>query len=1072
MKGVKDMKMKKALLPLLCLSVASLLPACTNNKEKPVDTSDSGDVSEVSIDSGVVSSEEEAVYEDVDYHGKVKVYYHNDTGDYANKRIYAWGPGLGGTEYNWDNADSASSDDFGVYHIFDLGQEPWAKLVSTTFSFIIKNAGTWNGQSTDTVTPFGKYTPFEEDGMITIYACDGEGKNIDTFAQKAEALGDRVKNAYFKDWRTLHVIGGGSSVGRQESEVGKIDSYEVYAYDAAYLAMDSDAQALHKNEYLVASGNAGGQKEIDVALKEDAIPYLSYTVEARMSDNPSRKKAKIASFTSLFDDPTFIEKYTYSGNDLGVSGNHERITFKLWAPTSSRVQLKMYMVGTPGALQEVYDPNSDSGRLFEMEMGKQGVWQISIDYDYFDPDFPYFYNYLITNSLGTNEVIDPYAQSSGINGVRGAIIDWEGIEKPDGWADLSAGRVLSDIKAANELSVYEAHIRDLTMDDTWNGHERHGTYNAFVEAGTKYEGLTTGFDHIVETGINAVQLLPVFDQDNDERWKKEDKMPICFDYDLDKAVYAPDYNWGYNPQNYNCVEGSYATNPYDGVTKVKEFQNLVNEFAKKDIRVIMDVVYNHFASVNGNPLQKCVPDYYLRRDANGNYFDGTGVGNVTASERTMMRKFIVDSCCFWAEKYNIKGFRFDLMGCLDTQTMRAVKDALYDIDPDIVVYGEPWAGSSDGSTGMQAGYTEAKTEAVYQKLYDNGKGSVGLFNDRFRDGMKGNTGWGSVSPDWGFISKGPSDLNNEIKARVAEGLLGAYVNNKDDHIGFDPAQSVSFVACHDNYTLYDQLNYCINYDNGSGKNADIDDTTGEVFNAVVGSIAACELNQGVAFLNGGDEIFRQKVIMKDDPIFDEMVESYKHGRYDRNTGETTYQKTPFNDPESVSSHCNYWVEGDGIEMKSGNWLVRNSYKYGDDVNSFKWDRKVKYNTYYQRVKDAIHARKDNMANLFGRSYEEIKDRKINNVFDSSYHTYEEDGQQRPIPMVAAYLGGRDGGVYYLCVAGRANTEWTDLGCGNCDIKVLYSSNGSHSKDQTFTITNGKLGASKYEVLLVKATNFA
>ncbi|MBO4541000.1 MAG: hypothetical protein J5736_03400, partial [Bacilli bacterium] len=379
-----------------------------------------------------------------------------------------------------------------------------------------------------------------------------------------------------------------------------------------------------------------------------------------------------------------------------------------------------------------------------------------------------------------------------------------------------------------------------------------------------------------------------------------------------------------------------------------------------------------------------------------------------------------------------------------------------------VVYGEGWAGSPSGDTGMmpQEGNYVAKTDEVYAHLGENGKGSVGCFNDRFRDGVKGNCqnsgGQTAEVPDWGFVSKGPSDINNEIKARVGEGLLGQNVNDKDNHRGCargdkqNPAQTVSYVACHDNYTLYDQLNYAINFLDGNGKKADIDDTTGEVFDAAVASMATCFLNQGIAFLNGGDEIFRQKVMKPDDPMYAKLVESYKQGSYDHGNGQ-----------------IDYWWEGDGYAMESGNWLVRNSYQYGDAVNSFKWDRKAKYFEYYQKVVEVSELRNSLMANLFGRSKADVAAGKCN-VFGSTY----DSGTS---PLVACFLGGRDNTNYYLLFGGRMSEQYTSLTCGNCSIEVVYSSPihtlrpEAHYAGQVFDVTNNLLGAAKYEVMLVKVS---
>ena len=998
-------------------------------------------------------------YEDIAYKGKLKIYYHNDAGNYANKRIWAWGNGVDGQEYMFDN--QASPDDYGVYKIFDLSSGVWADMVSTTFSFIIKEAATWNGQSTDTICPFGRFASTVEGDVMTIYACEGEGDNIDTFVTKKEALGDRVGSAYFASWKKLHVIGAGAEDGRDAAEIGKVDSYEVYAYDAEYDAMSTEEKAAAKANYLIKKSDATSvdSNEFDIDLDEDAKPYYSYTVEARMKDDTSRKKSKVASFAKLFDDPSFAQ-YCYDGDDLGCHVEGKNVHFKVWAPTSSRVQLKMYGVGTPGDLFSQFEPSSNIGKLYDMERGEKGVWSLTLNNYSADPDYPDFYTFIVTNSSGTNEVCDPYAVSTGLNGKRAAIIDWNIVQAPEGWDNIKSGGLLTDIEKPSDLSVYEAHIRDLTADESWQGEEIPGTYRAFIEEGTTYsvgeKTVTTGFDHIKEMGCKAIQLLPVFDSDNDERWRYEDGTLLEYqlEYDEGNQKIAPAYNWGYNPQNYNSPEGAYSKNPADGLSKVKEFRDLVQKCADNDIRVIMDVVYNHFASVNGNPLNKIVPGYFLRTGADGAYYDGTGCGNVTASERTMMRKFIVDSVCQWATNYKVKGFRFDLMGCIDIGTMRAVKDALYEIDPDIVVYGEGWAGLGDGGFNdvVYKNYPNtdpnnwpSSTGNVYSQLYDNGKGSVGCFNDCFRDSLKGNTVYGNIIPAGGYLT---GDCNNDIKAGVAEGILGA-----SNWHGQNNEQSVNFAACHDNYTVFDQLNY----KNYSTTKADKDNPdNNDVIQACVQANAAALLNQGIAFINGGDEIFRQKVMTEentDAKLIQKMEESQKP--YDESTGHT-------------------WIEGDGIKMESGAWLVRNSYQYGDGVNSYKWGRKIQFFDYYEQIKEASHVRNEQMGNIFGRPYSEIKDRGVNNVFGSTYGYEDEQHQWHDtpdLPMAACYAQGKkDQANYYIVLGGKFYDEdWKSLTCGNCSIKVLYSSSGAHQKGQTFDITNGQLGAGRFEYLLVKAS---
>ena len=1050
---------KRALFSLSLPMLAMALAACggggqqTSTDSKP--SGDSGAVSSVDASSGGQTSQGGEAGEDVAYNGKLKIYYHNDAGNYANKRIWAWGNGVDGDEYPFDNQTSA--DDYGVYKIFDLSEGVWKDMVSTTFSFIIKEAGTWAGQSTDTICHFSKFISNMEDGVVTIFACDGEGGNIDTFATKKEALGDRIGSAYFTDWKTLHVVGAGANDGRAPEQIGLIDSYELYAYDAEYQSLSLEEQSAAKSKYLIAKSEATSvnKNALDIKLDKEVVPNLAYTIEARMSSDTSRVKSKMASFNALFDTETFRTKYTYTGNDLGCTASvaEKKATFKLWAPTSSRVQVRIYTLGTPGDMFDTFIPTNNNGKNYEMTLGEHGVWQVELTNFPLSAKSPKFYTYYVTNAGGTNEIIDPYAVSTGLNGKRGAIIDWSTIEKPEGWDNIKSGGLLTDISRPNELSVYEAHIRDLTADKTWTGKEIPGTYNAFVESGTTYENVTTGFDHIREMGMKAIQLLPVFDQDNDERWAdKEGKLLTGVkEYRAGMQVTAPAYNWGYNPQNYNSPEGAYSSNPCDGITKVNEFRNLVQQCANNDIRVIMDVVYNHFASVNGHPLNRIVPGYFLRMSEDGSAYDGTGCGNVTATERPMMRKFVVDSVKQWATNYKVKGFRFDLMGCIDVGTMRAVKDALYEIDPDIVVYGEGWAGLGDGGFGdvVYKHYPNTKpdnwpanTSNVYSKLYDNGKGSVGCFNDCFRDSMKGNTVYDDIIPGGGFLT---GDVNNSIKKGLGEGVLGA-----SDWHGYNNEQSVNFAACHDNYTVFDQLNY----KNYSATAADKDNTANNnVIQACVAANATALLNQGIAFINGGDEIFRQKVMTKDNTdakLIAKMEESIR-------------TETAEWDDDQGHHKKNYKV-GDGVKMSSGNYLVRNSYQYGDGVNSYKWDRKVKFLSYYEQIKEASLVRNQTRNNIFGRAYSEISERKVNNVFNS---TYDSDGY----PMVACYAQGKkDSANYYIIIGGKFDDEaWKSLSCANCDIEVIYSSSKAHKKGDKFTINNGLLGAGSFEYLLVKAS---
>ena len=1051
--------MKKNNLLLFSLSISALMALASCGCSSNPGTS-RGDSSDTSADTSQGDSGPGGNYEDTDYHGIVRVYYHNDQNNYANKRIWAWCNGVDGAEYPFANQTKA--DDYGVYVDFDLSKGVWANALATSFCFIIKDAGTWAGQSTDTICPYGRFVSEVKDGILTIYACDGEGGNIDTFTKKEEALGDRLATAYFKDWKTIHVEGGGQEKGRSKADVGKIDSYDLYAFDAKYEAMSAEEKVANKSKYLLTSGK-GGKNSLDITVPDSALdkngmikPYKSYTIEARMSLDTSRVKSKSASVSRLFDTKEFNDTYTYSGKDLGatVDTTSGSATFKVWAPTSSRVQVKIYGTGTPGDIHDEFQPSSNWGSTYEMKYTGKGVWTGTVTDTDFNDASPYYYTYIVTNSAGTVETIDPYAVGCGINGVRGAVISWDKMHKPEGWDNIKSGGLLKDIDRPNQLTVYESHIRDLTADASWGGTSRPGTYPAYIEENTKFGTASTGFDHIKEMGVNAIQLLPVFDRSNDERWAKEDGTLISEREDLNKGLekIAPAYNWGYDPLNYNCVEGGYSTNPFDAQVRIGEFRDLVQACANNNIRVIMDVVYNHFASINGNPLQKVVPGYYLRTMEDGSYYDGTGCGNVTATERKMMSKFIVDSCVQWATNYKIKGFRFDLMGCIDVKTMQDVKKALYDVDPDIVVYGEGWAGLGDAgfystvnNKPLYKDLRRASLSGVYKHLGNcGGKGSVGCFSNGFRNAMKGDT-TNDIYPEWGFLSTGADNMNAGLKERSAAGILGRNYWNYEDNCwweskekhegdtqGWNAEQTVNYVACHDNYGLFDQLNYAIY----SQKDADKDTNNADVKGAVVAAQVATLMNEGIAFLQGGDEILRQKVLVKptsssseaDQALWKKMEESQK-GR--------------------TEGHD--WLEGDGIKMNSGNYLVRNGYQYGDAVNAYKWDRKAKYITEVNKVKEAIAKRQELInSGVLGKKFSDMP--------EASHYIFGSTTEGSNC-VLASMVGD-----YIFAIGGRQ--DGPTMGCGNGNYKVVYSS-GGHTIGSDYNITNSLLGLSRFEVLVLK-----
>ena len=362
--------------------------------------------------------------------------------------------------------------------------------------------------------------------------------------------------------------------------------------------------------------------------------------------------------SNYFESKEFNEKYNYDG-ELGVIYSKNSSEFKLWAPLAEQVELVLY--------GKDYNALESNKTIIKMNRENRGVWRVKIDEDLSGE----YYNYLVRNNGKTYESVDPYAKAVSINGEKSMVIDMESTN-PKGWSN-DKKPILNDV---TDSIIYEAHIRDLTKDEASGViTELRGKYIGAVLENSKIKvtSITTGVDHLKELGITHIHLLPVFDYGSiDERYDSPDN-----------------YNWGYDPQNYNVPEGSYSTNPYEGAVRISEFKEMVYKFHQAGIRVVMDMVYNHTYNLE-SPLNLTVPGYYYRKDQYGRYSNGSGCGNETASERYMFRKYMIDSVLYWAKEYHIDGFRFDLMGLHDLETMRIIRNELNKVDKSIIMYGEGW----------------------------------------------------------------------------------------------------------------------------------------------------------------------------------------------------------------------------------------------------------------------------------------------------------------------------------------------------------------------------------------------
>lgn len=458
---------------------------------------------------------------------------------------------------------------------------------------------------------------------------------------------------------------------------------------------------------------------------------------------------------------SFDEYPVYDEIDLGMSYSPNQTVVKLWSPEAEEVLFHAYKKG-------------DDAQAFEtknMILGEQGVWKLELPGDWKDTYYTFQVKF---KGKWLKEASDPYAYGLGVNGNKSMIFD-KNETNPINWKEDTKPA----LESFSDIILYEAHIRDISIA-TNSGMKNKGKYLAITEKGTKNSaGLSTGLDHFKEMGITHIHILPSFDFKS-----------------IDESIpNNPKYNWGYDPKNYNTPEGSYSTNPYDGKVRNKEFKEMVKALHQAGIRVVMDVVYNHTGDTS--VFDNLVPGYYYRQNADGSYSNASACGNETASDRPMVRNYIVNSVKYWANEYHIDGFRFDLMAVHDIETMNKVSEELRDLDPTIFVYGEGW------TAGGSPLPDDKKALKVNVKKMDQ----VAVFSDDIRDGIKGH--WSNVK-DKGFASGNP-ELKEVVKfgvvastnhPQIKYGVSGSYaVFPYSD----SPTKVIGYVSCHDNNTLYDKL---------------------------------------------------------------------------------------------------------------------------------------------------------------------------------------------------------------------------------------------------------------------------
>jgi len=357
----------------------------------------------------------------------------------------------------------------------------------------------------------------------------------------------------------------------------------------------------------------------------------------------------------LFNHIDFSTYPYYGGDDLGVFWTPEKTLFKIWAPSAQKVEVRIYKDGKDGKPE----------KKINLKFYRNGVWVAEEEGNLEG----FYYSFRVNDGSWLLETPDIYARCVGVNGKRGMVFD-PGKTNPSGWENDR----FSDLKNDTDAVIYETHIRDFSISEN-SGISHRGKYLGFTEENTKSaEGQATGLNHLVELGVTHVHLLPVFDF-----------------YTIDEESPLSKYNWGYDPENFNTPEGSYSTDPYDGRIRIKEFKELIKVLHSKNIGVVMDVVYNHTGRTRGSAFNQTVPGYFYRQKPDGTFSNASGCGNELATERAMVRKYIIDSLKYWATEYHIDGFRFDLMGVYDLETMQMIRKAMDEIRPGILLYGEGWA---------------------------------------------------------------------------------------------------------------------------------------------------------------------------------------------------------------------------------------------------------------------------------------------------------------------------------------------------------------------------------------------
>ena len=611
-------------------------------------------------------------------------------------------------------------------------------------------------------------------GTVHYYVESGEPGGKIVYGDDV-TFGTRTKSATCDGAKTITVTMTGEIAEGELTEL-----FAVLNKDGDNIEIASIVEGTNDNEFIITLAEN---------VEENKSYYLTYegnSLEISMPNPYSTEK--------------FENNYTYDGDDLGANYTKESTTFKVWAPTAESVTLNLYTTGS-----DEEEGAADLGG-YVMEAAEKGVWTLTIEGDLLNV----YYTYTVCIDGENTEACDPYAKATGVNGNRAMVVNLDSTD-PEGWENDSnphAGENITD------AIIYEMHVRDASIgDDSGVSEANKGKFLGLTETGTTVDGMgdtPTVLDHMKDLGITHLHLLPFYDYGSIDESSSEDA-----------------YNWGYDPKNYNVPEGSYSSNPYDGNVRITEAKQMVQALHENGISVVMDVVYNHVYDASSFCFNQIVPGYFSRINDDGSYSNGSGCGNDTASERSMVKKYIVDSVVYWADEYHIDGFRFDLVGLLDTETINAIIEEVHKTHPDVIFYGEGWTMSTDVTKDGYTMATQVNASETPEFAY---------FNDSIRDALKGSV----FDQGAGFVSGA-----TERESLINSAFLGASDWGGNGH---EPSQTVNYASCHDNNTLYDRL-----------KISRPDASRSDIIKMNNLAAAIYMMSEGIPFMQAGEEMLRSKV---------------------------------------------------------------------------------------------------------------------------------------------------------------------------------------------------------------------